>query len=111
MHEEAGKSPCRNIYDSEDSFPTGAIRKTGRVFCRPDLINVQRLDGVLYNVKYLIIARNVTVSPLLLLYLLNLYAILTRQNTLFIARILPYQLYEGISFLKLIRNYELWNTH
>ena len=82
MHEEAGKPPCRSIYDSEDSFPTGAIRKTGRVFCRPDLINVQRLDGVLYNVKYLIIARNVTVSLQILLSLLNLNATLTGQNSL-----------------------------
>ena len=59
---EGGMPACKKIYDAEDSFPTGAIRKTGRVFCRPDLINVQKLDGILYNVKYLVIARNVTVS-------------------------------------------------
>jgi hypothetical protein len=51
----------RSIYDSEDSFPTGAIRKKGRVFMRPDLVNLQKLDGVLFNIKYLIILRNITV--------------------------------------------------
>jgi hypothetical protein len=56
-----GDPPCRKIYNAEDSFPTGSIRKTGRVFCRPDLVNVQKLDGILYDVKYLVIARNVTV--------------------------------------------------
>jgi hypothetical protein len=48
--------------DAEDSFPTGAIRKTGRVFMHPDLVNLQLLDGVLFNTKYLIILRNITVS-------------------------------------------------
>ena len=57
-----GQPACKKVFDAEDSFPTGAIRKTGRLFCRPDLINVQKLDGILYDVKYLIIARNVTVS-------------------------------------------------
>lgn len=56
-----GKAPCKSIYDSEDSFPTGAIRKSGRVFMRPDIINLQQLDGVLFNIKYLIILRNTTV--------------------------------------------------
>lgn len=58
----SGKAPCKTIYDSEDSFPTGAIRQNGRVFMRPDIINLQQLDGVLFNVKYLIIVRNTTVS-------------------------------------------------
>ena len=57
----SGKAPCKTIYDAEDSFPTGAIRKTGRVFLRPDIINIQALDGVIFNVKYLIIVRNTTV--------------------------------------------------
>ena len=57
----SGKSPCKTIYDAEDSFPTGSIRKTGRVFLRPDIINLQALDGVAFNVKYLIIIRNTTV--------------------------------------------------
>lgn len=51
---------CNTIYDSEDSFPTGAIRKDGRLFMRPDLINLQKLDGKLFNIKYLIIVRNTT---------------------------------------------------
>jgi hypothetical protein len=63
-----GDPPCRKIYDAEDSFPTGSIRKTGRVFCRPDLVNVQKLDGILYDVKYLVIARNVTVRIIELNY-------------------------------------------
>ena len=58
---ESGQKECRRIYDAEDSFPTGAIRKNGRIFCRPDLINIQMLDGVLFHAKYLVIARNVTV--------------------------------------------------
>ena len=56
------KAPCKSIYDSEDSFPTGAIRKHGRLFMRPDLINLQQFDGVLFNIKYLLIARNVSDS-------------------------------------------------
>ena len=49
---------CRTIFDSEDSFPTGAIRKRGRIFMRPDIVNLQMLDGKLFNIKYLIILRN-----------------------------------------------------
>lgn len=64
LRTESGKPKCKRIYDAEDSFPTGAIRKSGRIFCRPDLINVQKLDGILYHVKYLIIARNVTDTAL-----------------------------------------------
>lgn len=61
MRLETGQAPCRTIYDSEDSFPTGAIRKSGRIFMRPDLIHLQAMDGVVFNLKYLIITRNVTV--------------------------------------------------
>jgi hypothetical protein len=62
MRVKGGNRPCKSIYDAEDSFPTGAIRKSGRVFMRPDLINIQALDGILFDVKYLIIVRNATVS-------------------------------------------------
>lgn len=62
LRKENGKPPCKSIYDSEDSFPTGAIRQNGRLFMRPDIINLQQLDGVLFNVKYLLIIRNTTVS-------------------------------------------------
>jgi hypothetical protein len=51
------KPPCKSIFDAEDSFPTGAIRKPGRVFMRPDLVNLHELDGVMFNIKYLIILR------------------------------------------------------
>ncbi len=61
MRKASGKPPCKTIYDSEDSFPTGAIRQNGRVFMRPDIVNLQQLDGVLFNVKYLLILRNTTV--------------------------------------------------
>lgn len=64
LRKDSGKAACNRIYDAEDSFPTGAIRKTGRVFMRPDIINLQKLDGILYNIKYLIIARNVTDTAL-----------------------------------------------
>eukprot|EP01041_Mallomonas_annulata_P002281 gene2281-4439_t len=62
LRKENGLAPCRSIYDSEDSFPTGAIRKSGRLFMRPDLINLQKLDGILFDIKYIIILRNVTVK-------------------------------------------------
>ena len=54
--------PCTRIYDSEDSFPTGAIRSHGRVFMRPDILNLEMLDGDIIRTKYLIILRNITVS-------------------------------------------------
>lgn len=60
LREQGGKSRCELIYDAEDSFPTGAIRKSGRIFMRPDLVNIEKLHGVIFNVKYLIITRNVT---------------------------------------------------
>lgn len=61
---DGGKPTCKSIFDSEDSFPTGAIRKSGRVFMRPDIINLHELDGVMFNVKYLIIIRNTTDTAL-----------------------------------------------
>jgi hypothetical protein len=60
MRKQSGKPMCKSIYDAEDSFPTGAIRKTGRIFMSPDLVNLQKLDGKLFRIKYLIILRNVT---------------------------------------------------
>lgn len=57
---DTNQPPCKTIYDAEDSFPTGAIRKSGRVFMRPDIVNLQKLDGELFNIKYLIIMRNTT---------------------------------------------------
>lgn len=51
---------CMRIVDTEDSFPTGAIRKPGRLFMHPDIVNLQHLHGNMLNVKYLLIARNVT---------------------------------------------------
>lgn len=62
MRKTSGKPACKYIYDSEDSFPTGAIRKHSRLFMRPDIVNLQKLDGVLFDIKYLIIMRNNTVS-------------------------------------------------
>ena len=62
LRKQSGRPPCKAVYDSEDSFPTGAIRAHGRVFMRPDIINLQQLDGVVFNVKYLLIIRNTTVS-------------------------------------------------
>lgn len=62
MRLETGQKPCRSIYDAEDSFPTGAIRKSGRIFMRPDLVYLQAMDGIMFNLKYLIISRNITVS-------------------------------------------------
>ena len=52
--------PCKFIYDAEDSFPTGAIRARGRLFMRPDLINLAELDGKIFDVRYLLIVRNTT---------------------------------------------------
>lgn len=64
MRTSSGKPPCKSIYDAEDSFPTGAIRKSGRCFMRPDIVNLEQLDGVLFRVKYLLIARNATDTAL-----------------------------------------------
>lgn len=64
LRRDSGKEACKRIYDAEDSFPTGAIRKPGRVFMRPDIINLQQLDGVLFNLKYLVILRNTTDTAL-----------------------------------------------
>ena len=64
MRTKSGKPPCKFIYDAEDSFPTGAIRRTGRCFMRPDIVNLEQLDGVLFRVKYLVIARNATDTAL-----------------------------------------------
>ena len=50
-----------SIFDAEDSFPTGAIRKNGRVFMHPDMVNMQKMHGDLFNVKYMLILRNTTV--------------------------------------------------
>ncbi len=58
----------RSIFDAEDSFPTGAIRKKGRVFMHPDIHNIQQLDGDLFDVKYLIILRNTTVCIFIIFY-------------------------------------------
>jgi len=60
LRAETGLPPCKTIYDAEDSFPTGAIRKAGRVFMRPDLVHLQAMDGILFNIKYLLILRNTT---------------------------------------------------
>lgn len=59
----AAKGVCllRSIFDAEDSFPTGAIRKNGRVFMHPDMVNTQKMHGDLFNVKYVLILRNTTV--------------------------------------------------
>lgn len=51
---------CTSIYDGQDSFPTGSVREAGRVFIRPDLVNIQKLHGKLYNVKYFVILRNIS---------------------------------------------------
>lgn len=64
IRKQMGKDPCRSIYDAEDSFPTGAIRKSGRVFMRPDIVTLQQLDGEVLDVKYLIIVRNTTDTAL-----------------------------------------------
>lgn len=66
------KTKCKSIFNSLDSFPFGLTSKgydatqkdgyRGRVLNHPDLVNLQALDGVLFNLKYLILARNITVS-------------------------------------------------
>jgi len=60
LRAQSGQPPCKRIFDAEDSFPTGAIRRFSRVFMRPDLIHLQDLDGILYDLKILIITRNTT---------------------------------------------------
>jgi hypothetical protein len=64
--------PCKRIFDAEDSFPTGAIRAPGRVFMRPDIVHLQDLDGILYDLKFLIILRNTTVYIVSIPYVVGL---------------------------------------
>jgi hypothetical protein len=62
---------CKSILNSLDSFPFGLVANghdatqrdghRGRAMNHADLINLQALDGILFNVKYLVLARNVTV--------------------------------------------------
>lgn len=62
---------CKSILNSLDSFPFGLVVNgydatqrdghRGRAMNHADLINLQALDGILFNVKYLVLARNVTV--------------------------------------------------
>jgi hypothetical protein len=54
----------RLIVNTEDSFPTGALRKPGRLFMRPDIVNLQEIDGQIMNVKYIVMVRNSTVCML-----------------------------------------------
>jgi hypothetical protein len=54
-------SLIRTIYDAFSSFPFGTPKDQARVFNHPDLINLRKLDGVLFNVKYLVLSRNITV--------------------------------------------------
>jgi hypothetical protein len=51
----------RTIYDAFSSFPFGTPKDQARVFNHPDLVNLRKLDGVLFNVKYLVLSRNITV--------------------------------------------------
>lgn len=74
LRKQSGQPPCKRIYDAEDSFPTGAIRKNSRLFMRPDLVHLQALDGILYDLKFLIITRNITVNfSMLEFYYFNIY--------------------------------------
>jgi hypothetical protein len=70
--------PCKRIFDAEDSFPTGAIRAPGRVFMRPDIVHLQDLDGILYDLKFLIILRNSTVVYVYVVCLIVLFCSLFR---------------------------------
>jgi hypothetical protein len=107
LRREGGQPPCRTIYDAEDSFPTGAIRKSGRVFMRPDLIHLQQMDGEIFHLKYLIITRNITVSVSLdYVLIVHLLSFLPPLFPTYEYRILQYLLYVVISFLMLHKNYE-----
>ena len=113
----SGKSPCKTIYDAEDSFPTGAIRKTGRVFLRPDIINIQALDGVIFNVKYLIIVRNTTVhwdqydiDHLKFTVIKSLLSVGWSTKKYNRCRTQPCRRWEETSFRMLKWSYEQWST-
>jgi hypothetical protein len=66
------KERCQSILNSLDSFPFGLTPKgsdstvregyRGRAMNHPDIVNLQALDGVLFNIKYLVLVRNVTVG-------------------------------------------------
>ena len=52
----------RLLLDVSQSFPMGKKKHTGRAMRHIDLVNIQRLHGVHYNVKYFILLRSVVVS-------------------------------------------------
>lgn len=58
----SNNKPCRQVFDAIDSFPYGLVKFGGRAMNHPDLRNIQSLDGVLFNIKYLILVRNLTDS-------------------------------------------------
>jgi len=49
---------CRTIYDGLNSFPHGYMKHTGRMFAHPDIVNLQMLDGVLFDIRYIVMVRN-----------------------------------------------------
>jgi hypothetical protein len=49
------------MIDFSHSFPVAKKKQTGRVMRHGDLVNLQQLHGVHYNVKYLVLLRNVAV--------------------------------------------------
>ena len=50
------------MIDFSHSFPVGKKKLTGRVMRHGDVVNLQQLHGVHYNVKYIVLLRNVVVS-------------------------------------------------
>jgi hypothetical protein len=54
-----GGGQCKKIFDYMDSFPTGATKLKTRMYNSPDIVNLESLHGVLFNVKYMVLLRNV----------------------------------------------------
>eukprot|EP00603_Paraphysomonas_imperforata_P000028 CAMPEP_0114421466 /NCGR_PEP_ID=MMETSP0103-20121206/5092_1 /TAXON_ID=37642 ORGANISM="Paraphysomonas imperforata, Strain PA2" /NCGR_SAMPLE_ID=MMETSP0103 /ASSEMBLY_ACC=CAM_ASM_000201 /LENGTH=342 /DNA_ID=CAMNT_0001589987 /DNA_START=61 /DNA_END=1089 /DNA_ORIENTATION=+ len=68
---KGGTDKCKILMDFSHSFPNGKKKMPGRVMRHGDLVNLQQLHGVRYNVKYLVILRNLAD---------NAVASLSRQN-------------------------------
>ena len=51
---------CKILFDYQDSFPFQMVRSPMRAFNHPDMSNLEYLNGKIFNIKYVVLVRNVT---------------------------------------------------
>lgn len=61
LKNEIAKGRCGSVLDALDSFPAASAQLPGRVMSRPDILALSHLDGRLFNLKVILLARNVAV--------------------------------------------------